>query len=238
MRPNPLRLLVLALPLLALAGCGTTRSCGSDTDYLQAVERPPIKLPADFTPSERIQPLTIPPVDPNPAKLDPEPQCLDQPPKFFARTAPPPTPAAPAALTAPAATAAPAAAAATAASVAPAAAAATVAPTDGADEVVRAWAAAWASGQPDAVVEMYSESFQAAGEGGSAAFLEQRRQQVATGRNPAATLEDLTVAADGPDRRVVTFLQRFGEGAVRKEMTLAREGGTWRIVAERTLAVL
>jgi hypothetical protein len=156
MRPNPLRLLVLALPLLALAGCGTTRSCGSDTDYLQAVERPPIKLPADFTPSERIQPLTIPPVDPNPAKLDPEPQCLDQPPKFFARTAPPPTPAAPAALTAPAATAAPAAAAATAASVAPAAAAATVAPTDGADEVVRAWAAAWASGQPDAVVEMYS----------------------------------------------------------------------------------
>ena len=67
MRPNPLRLLVLALPLLALAGCGTTRSCGSDTDYLQAVERPPIKLPADFTPSERIQPLAIPPVDPNPA---------------------------------------------------------------------------------------------------------------------------------------------------------------------------
>lgn len=246
MRPNPLRLLVLALPLLALAGCGTTRSCGSDTDYLQAVERPPIKLPADFTPSERIQPLAIPPVDPNPAKLDPEPQCLDEPPKFFARKAPPP---APTALTAPAATApsvAPAAAAATAASVAPAAAAsvapaaaaAAVAPTDGADEVVRAWAAAWAAGQPDAVVEMYSENFQAAGEGGSAAFLEQRRQQVATGRSPAATLEDVTVAADGPDRRVVTFLQRFGEGAVRKEMTLAREGGTWRIVAERTLAVL
>lgn len=245
MRPNPLRLLVLALPLLALAGCGTTRSCGADTDYLQAVERPPIKLPADFTPSERIQPLTIPPVDPNPAKLDPEPRCLDEPPKFFARKAPPP--AAPAALTAPAATAASAApavaatattAAATAASVAPAAAAAAVAPTDGADEVVRAWAAAWAAGQPDAVVEMYSENFQAAGEGGSAAFLEQRRQQVVTGRSPAATLEDVTVAADGPDRRVVTFLQRFGEGAVRKEMTLAREGGTWRIVAERTLAVL
>ena len=240
MRPNPLRLLVLALPLLALSGCGTTRSCGSDTDYLQAVERPPIKLPADFTPSERIQPLTIPPVDPNPAKLDPEPRCLDEPPKFFARKASLPAPAAPAALAAPAATAAsvaPAAAAATAASVAPAAAAA-VAPTDGADEVVRAWAAAWAAGQPDAVVEMYSENFQAAGEGGSAAFLEQRRQQVATGRSPAATLEDVTVAADGPDRRIVTFLQRFGEGAVRKEMTLAREGGTWRIVAERTLAVL
>lgn len=237
MRPNPLRLLVLALPLLALAGCGTTRSCGSDTDYLQAVERPPIKLPADFTPSERIQPLTIPPVDPNPAKLDPEPRCLDEPPKFFARKTPPPAPAAPAALTAPAATAASVAPAATAASVAPAAAAAS-APADGADEVVRAWAAAWAAGQPDAVVQMYSENFQAAGEGGSAAFLEQRRQQVVTGRSPAATLEDVTVAADGADRRVVTFLQRFGEGAVRKEMTLAREGGTWRIVAERTLEVL
>jgi hypothetical protein len=241
MRPNPLRLLVLALPLLALAGCGTTRSCGSDTDYLQAVERPPIKLPADFTPSERIQPLAIPPVDPNPVKLDPEPRCLDEPPKYFARKAQPPAPAAPAALTAPAATAAsvaPAATATTAASVAPAAAATTVAPSDGADEVVRAWAAAWAAGQPDAVVQMYSENFQAAGEGGSAAFLEQRRQQVVTGRSPAATLEEVTVAADGPDRRVVRFLQRFGEGAVRKEMTLAREGGTWRIVAERTLEVL
>jgi hypothetical protein len=46
------------------------------------------------------------------------------------------------------------------------------------------------------------------------------------------------VTPSGADRRVVTFVQRFGEGAVRKELTLVRDGATWRIVAERTLEVL
>jgi hypothetical protein len=85
---------------------------------------------------------------------------------------------------------------------------------------------------------MYSPSFQSSGEGGSEAFLEQRRQQIETGRPPEPKLEEVTVSAAGADRRVVTFVQRFGEGAVRKEMTLVREGGIWRIVAERTLEVL
>jgi len=85
---------------------------------------------------------------------------------------------------------------------------------------------------------MYSPNFQAAGDAGAAAFLEQRRQQIETGRPPEPKLEDVTVTASGADRRVVTFVQRFGEGAVRKELTLAREGEIWRIVAERTLEVL
>jgi len=33
----------------------------------------------------------------------------------------------------------------------------------------------------------------------------------------------------------VTFTQRFGDEAVRKELTMAREGNAWLIVAERTL---
>ncbi len=193
------RLLAVLLPLAMLAGCGTTRSCGGDTGYLKAVERPPIQLPPEVTPTERIQPLVIPPVDPNPAKLDPQPRCLDEPPKFFARKG---------------------------------------AAADPAEEAVRLWAWAWASRKADTVIQMYSSDFQAAGEGGSAAFLEQRRQQVETGRAPEPKLEDVTVTASGADRRVVTFVQRFGEGAVRKELTLAREGTLWRIVAERTLEVL
>lgn len=199
MRLTPLRLLILALPLATLTGCGTTRSCGGDTDYLQAVERPPIQLPPEVTPTERIQPLAIPPVDPNPTRLDPEPRCLDQPPKFFARKG---------------------------------------AVADPAEDAVRLWAAAWAARKSDAVVAMYSPSFQTSGEGGVAAFLEQRRQQVETGRTPEPKLEEVSVTQSGADRRVVTFVQRFGEGAVRKEMTLVREGGQWRIVAERTLEVL
>jgi uncharacterized lipoprotein len=199
MRLTPLRLLALALPLVTLAGCGTTSSCGGDTEYLQAVERPPLQLPTEITPTERIQPLVIPPVDLNPTALDPVPPCLDQPPRFFARKG---------------------------------------AVADSAEDAVRLWAWAWASRKPDTVVQMYSASFQAAGEGGAAAFLEQRRQQVETGRAPEPKLEDVTVAATGADRRVVTFVQRFGEGAVRKELTMVREAGIWRIVAERTLEVL
>ncbi len=134
-----------------------------------------------------------------PAKLEPQPRCLDEPPKFFARQG---------------------------------------AAADSAEEAVRLWAWAWASRKADTVVQMYSADFQATGEGGAAAFIEQRRQQVETGRAPEPKLEDVTVTASGADRRVVTFVQRFGEGAVRKEMVLVREGGLWRIVSERTLEVL
>jgi hypothetical protein len=194
------RLLALALPLALLSGCGTTRTCGGDDAYLQAVERAPIRLPPEVTPTERIQPMVIPPVDPNPAKLDPQPRCLDEPPKFFARKA--------------------------------------TTTADPAEEAVRLWAWAWASRKTDTVIQMYSPNFQAAGDAGAEAFLEQRRQQIETGRPPEPKLEDVTVTASGADRRVVTFVQRFGEGAVRKELTLAREGDIWRIVAERTLQVL
>jgi hypothetical protein len=195
------RLLTLALPLVVLAGCGTpqSRPCGGNTDYLQAVERPPLQLPPEITPTERIQPMQIPAVDPNPQTLDPQPRCLDEPPKFFARKA---------------------------------------VAADPAEEAVRIWAWAWASRKADTVIQMYSPGFEATAEGGAAAFLEQRRQQIETGRAPEPMLEDVTVTAPAPDRRVVTFVQRFGDGAVRKELTLALEGPLWRIVAERTLGML
>ena len=200
-RPIPLRLLLLAASLTALAGCGSSpqRSCGGNNDYLAAIERPPLQLPPDIVPSERIKPLAIPPVDPVPNVLDPVPACLDQPPRFFARKG---------------------------------------AVADPVEEVVRAWAAAWAARQPEAVMQTYSSAFEAPGEGGSAAFLEQRREQVAGGRAPEPRLEDFNVTASAPDRRVVTFVQRFGDGALRKELTLVREPGGWRIVSERTLEVL
>jgi hypothetical protein len=196
------RLLTLALPLAVLAGCGTTKSrpCDGDTGYLQAVERAPLSLPPEITPTERIQPMQIPAVDPNPQALDPQPRCLDEPPKFFARKA--------------------------------------AVAADPAEEAVRVWAWAWASRKADTVIQMYSPEFEASGEGGAAAFLQQRRQQIETGRAPEPKLEDVTVTAPAPDRRVVTFVQRFGEGAVRKELTLALEGPLWRIVAERTLGML
>lgn len=202
MRPTPLRLLLVALFFASVAGCSSdspTRACDGNTEYLTAVERPPLQLPPEITPTERMQPLAIPPVDPNPTVLDPLPRCLDQPPRFFARKG-------------------------------------TVA--DPAEEVVRAWNSAWAARQPDAVIGNYSSTFQVPGAAGSAEFLNQREQQVATGPVPDAKLEDVTVTSAGPDRRVVTFTQRFGDGAIRKELTLVKEPAGWRIVSERTIEVL
>jgi hypothetical protein len=199
MRLTPLRLLVPVLLLATLAGCSTTRSCGSNTEYLQAVERPPLQLPPEITPTERISPLAIPAVDPNPSVLDPVPLCLDDPPRFFARKG---------------------------------------AAADSAEEAVRALGGGLGGAQARRGGAGVLPEFQAPGEGGSAAFLEQRREQVASGRSPEARLDEVVVTPSGADRRVVTFVQRFGDGAVRKELTLVRDGAAWRIVAERTLEVL
>jgi len=109
---------------------------------------------------------------------------------------------------------------------------------DSAEDAVRAWGAAWAERKPDAVMQMYSPSFQTPGEGGSAAFLQQREQQVDTGRAPSATLQEVVVTAQGTNRRVVTFIQVFGQDRIRKELTLVSEGGVWKIVSERTVEVL
>jgi hypothetical protein len=144
-----------------------------------------------------MQALQIPPVDPEPNKLDPVPACLDQPPPYSVRKA------------------------------------ATVEVS--ALDAVRAWAAAWSTRQVDTVMQAYSASFQAPGVGGADTYLSLVRQQVERGTSPEAQLEDLTSNTISADRRLVTFTQRFGDEAVRKELTMAREGNAWLIVAERTL---
>lgn len=106
------------------------------------------------------------------------------------------------------------------------------------EEVVASWAAAWANREADAVVALYSSGFTAPTESaGSTAWLEQRREQVATGPVPDSVLEGLRVEPDGADRRIVRFVQKFGTNSLRKELTLVREGASWRIVAEKVAEV-
>ena len=50
-------------------------------------------------------------------------------------------------------------------------------------------------------------------------------------------VEGLKVEPDGADRRVVTFVQKFGTNSLRKELMLVRESGSWRIVAEKVVEV-
>jgi hypothetical protein len=102
------------------------------------------------------------------------------------------------------------------------------------EEVVASWAQAWASREADAVLELYSKNFVAPTDSpGSAAWLEQRREQVATGTPPEPRTEKLRIEPDGEDRRIATFVQRFGRNTLRKELVLIREAGSWRIVEEK-----
>lgn len=106
------------------------------------------------------------------------------------------------------------------------------------EEVVASWAQAWANREADAVIALYSTSFKTPTESsGSAAWLEQRREQVATGPTPDSIVEGLTVESDGADRRVAKFVQKFGSNSLRKELVMVRESGSWRIVEEKVDAV-
>jgi hypothetical protein len=106
------------------------------------------------------------------------------------------------------------------------------------EEVVASWAQAWANREADAVVALYSSSFIAPTDSaGSSAWLEQRREQVATGPVPDPVVEGLRVEPEGADRRVVSFVQKFGANSLRKELILVREAGSWRIVAEKVAEV-
>lgn len=202
--PSLRRPALAALALLALAGCGTNRACFDNTEYLQAQDRPALQMPEGVPGSERIggTALAIPALQGEPAKLDPAPRCLDQPPPFFRRAG-------------------------VGGGVA-----------DTAEQAVNVWANAWANRKPGQVAAFYSPRFETAEPGGAAAFLEQRKQQVETGKAPDAKLEEIAVTPVSANRRVVTFVQTFGDSKVRKELTLERDPQGWRIVAERTVEVL
>lgn len=106
------------------------------------------------------------------------------------------------------------------------------------EEVVASWAQAWANREADAVIELYSTKFQAPTDTtSSAAWLEQRREQVATGPLPDPRVERLRVEPDGADRRIASFVQHFGANSLRKELILIREAGSWRILEERVSKV-
>jgi hypothetical protein len=109
---------------------------------------------------------------------------------------------------------------------------------DSVEEIVSEWNKAWSERRAPAVMQLYSPSFQAPGVTGTAEFLDQRREQIATGPAPGARLDDIQVTAQTSDRRTVTFVQRFGGDRVRKELVLVREGGNWRIVSEQVLETL
>ena len=100
------------------------------------------------------------------------------------------------------------------------------------------WASAWANRKPEQVAAFYSPEFETSDKGGAAAHIASLKEEVANGDVPDARLEEMKTRDAGPDRKVVTFVQRFGRKAYVKELTLAKDAQGWRIVAERTLQKL
>jgi hypothetical protein len=102
------------------------------------------------------------------------------------------------------------------------------------EEVVASWAQAWANRESEAVMALYSTQFVAPTDAsGAKEWLEQRREQVATGPVPDSMVKGLKVEPDGADRRIVSFTQQFGVNALKKQLVLVREAGSWRIVEEK-----
>ena len=103
------------------------------------------------------------------------------------------------------------------------------------EEVVASWAQAWANREADAVIALYSTQFVAPTDsaGSAAPGSSSVASRSRPGRCPTRWSQDLKVEPDGADRRIVTFVQKFGANSLRKELVLVRESGSWRIVAEK-----
>jgi hypothetical protein len=105
------------------------------------------------------------------------------------------------------------------------------------EEIVAVWAEAWNERNTDRMMAAYSPNFAAPEGTTKETWLEQRREQVATGPVPAPGVQGLKMTQPAPDRRVATFAQRFENNTIRRELTFVRESNFWRIVGERVLEV-
>jgi hypothetical protein len=102
------------------------------------------------------------------------------------------------------------------------------------EEVVATWAQAWGNREAEAVLALYSTTFKPPVENTtSREWLDQRRGQVADGPLPDREVDKLKVTPEGADTRIASFVQRFGANALRKELVLIREAGSWRIAEEK-----
>jgi hypothetical protein len=101
------------------------------------------------------------------------------------------------------------------------------------EEMVADWAQAWADRNAEAVMSMYSSKFSNDAPAGSIAWLEQRKNEVNAAPLPNPRVTSLRVVQSGDDQRLATFIQQFADTKVRKELTLIREAGLWKISGER-----
>ena len=119
----------------------------------------------------------------------------------------------------------------------PAAAQAAGASIAGVREFVESWRSAWQAQDVEAYLDAYSRDFRPESGLGRAAWERQRRQRLA-----APSFIEIAIAYVEPpqvdgDRAVVRFLQSYESNTfsdtVTKRLELVREGGEWKIAAEK-----
>ncbi|MEQ1579356.1 MAG: hypothetical protein ABL964_02100 [Steroidobacteraceae bacterium] len=204
------RLVVLPAVLLALTltGCGLSPTCSeTNQPYLSARAVPALKVPAGMDAPTHAGALNAP------SATDAQPQ----------------TPAAAAAVSARSSG--------KCLDEAPSYFGTAISPLSLPEEIVAVWAEAWNERNTDRMMAAYSPNFAAPEGMAKEAWLEQRREQVATGPVPSPGVQGLKMTQPAPDRRVATFTQRFENNTIRRELTFDRESNFWRIVGERVLEV-
>lgn len=104
---------------------------------------------------------------------------------------------------------------------------------------VEAWAAAWAARDVAGYLAAYAQAFAPPDGLSRAAWEAQRAERIRAPQRIAITLEQRHLVIEpGGERARMSFVQRYRSdrfnGDSFKTLTLVREGGAWRIAAERT----
>ena len=104
------------------------------------------------------------------------------------------------------------------------------------ERIVRAWAEAWGARNADAYLDFYSAQFKTPGGTDFTAWSEERRTRITRPEYIKISIDQLKVTIKGNSAKI-RFLQHYESNTLKdssnKNMTLKREGSTWKIIEER-----
>ncbi len=104
-------------------------------------------------------------------------------------------------------------------------------------DLARTWARAWSEQRVDDYLRLYATDFRPADELSRGEWEEQRRTRILKPRQIDVELSAIEAVAIGTERAQVSFDQSYRSDAyrdkVRKTLERVREGGAWKILAER-----
>ena len=234
---TPLRAALLAAVAVCLSACGTT-SCERDDPFLATTEGDPLRVPEGLASPRATGKFQIPEAASDKPVRGP---CGDLPPLRKVVAAPQAAPAVD--LPSPPTTAAsldPAADPALAAASGPPAISGNI--EADVRDLVTEWTRAWRGADSTTLMAFYSKEFEPPVPGETRAAWAQKRAMLLEQSGPADVRFDRLVVSQTGNGATARFIQEFHNGgqinALVKELDLAREDGSWKIIRERVVDVL